>query len=359
MQAPKKSGKARLTSYVNWMVLLFIAFLCATCKHALPPEEGRKHLRAFDNEVIQLAGRIGKTEAFRALIKLSEIPELPIPFMNEKYVYGYDFNANKGFYHLNVKTGAIEKQAESNRVELIYPFDSKRDSLASFTLIDYGETQTALQMIFPQKLEAKITAGEKTLFTAHLSASYEHDLPAKMDVELLFANFKFKLLLNTTFYPSYAKLNIEFELEENGEKKLSTNLSSNVTTVDNTLYYNNINISLIAFPIRLMYQSDQDFLNTKTINFIETYNNHTQIDISSPNGNKIGQVFLAQIQGRDRINPIIHYSDGSVENLEDMLFILQKLLNMKMFILDGLAQAQLQNRSSETRPTLMAFGIVE
>jgi len=341
------------------MMLLFIAFLCSTCRQALAPEEARKHLRAFDNEVIQLAGRIGKTEAFRALIKLSEIPELPIPFMNETYAYGYDFNANKGIYYLNAEIGAIEKQAESNRVELIYPFDSKRDSLANFTLIEYGETQTALQMIFPQKLEAKITAGEKTLFTAHLSANYAHDLPAKMAFELLFANFKFKLLLNTTFYPSYAKLNIAFELEENGEKKLSTNLSSNVTTVDNTLYYNDINISLIAFPIRLMYQSDQDFLHTETANFIETYNNHTQINISSTNGNQIGQVFLTHIAGRDRINPMISYSDGSVENLEDMLFILQKLLNMKMFILDGLALAPLQTRNSETRPPLMAFGIVE
>lgn len=341
------------------MLLLFIAFLCSTCKQALAPEEGRKHLRAFDNEVIQLASRIGKTEAFRALIRLSEISELPIPFMNANYVSGYNFNTNKGVYIVKSRTGNIEKQAESNMVELIYPFDSKWDSLASFTLMDYAETQTALQMIFPRKLEAKITAGEKTLFTAHLSAAYKHDLPAEMDVELLFANFKIKMLLNTTFKSSYAVLNLEFQLEENGEKKFSTSLTSNVKTVDNTLFYNNIDISLTAFPIRLTYRSDQDFLNSEPGNFIEIFNYHTQIDISSLNGNQIGQVFLAQIQGRDRINPMIHYPDGSVENLEDILFVLQKLLNMKMFILDELVGNQLHNHALEARPPLMAFGVVE
>ncbi|MBZ0241853.1 MAG: hypothetical protein K8F24_01440 [Bacteroidales bacterium] len=326
--------------YGSWTLLLFIAFLFTTCKRALPPEEGRKHLKAFDSEVIQLASRIGKTEAFRALLRLSEIHELPIPFMNAKYVNGYDFNTNKGVYSVKSRKANIVKQAESNMVELVYPFDSKWDSLAIFTLMDYAETQTALQMIFPQKFEAKITAGEKTLFTAHLSATYKHGMPADMDVVLLFAGFKIKMLLNTTFKSSYAVLNLEFELEENGARKLSTSLTSNVKTVNNSLVYDNIDVSLTAFPIRLRYQSDQDFLNTEAKHFIETYNKHTQIDISSPNGNRIGQVFLAQLQGRDRINPMIHYADGSVENLEDMLFILQKLLNMKMFILDDLADNQ-------------------
>jgi len=348
-----------LPYYGKWIILLLITFLFSTCKQALPPEEGRKHLRAFDNEVIQLASRIGKTEAFRALIKLSEVSNPPIPYLNNSSADAYDFNASKGLYYVNSETGIFEKQADGTGVELVYPFDSKWDSLAIFTLTDYAETQTALQMIFPQKLEAKIVAGDKTLFTAHLSAAYKHDLPSKMDVEMIFSNFTIRMLLNTTFRRSHAEINVEFEFDENGENKLVASLTSDVNTVNNVLFYSNIDIFLEAFPIRLSYRSNQDFLNTEPGSFIKTFNRHTQIDISSSGGNHIGQVFLTQLQGRDRINPMIHYPDGSIENLEDMLFIIQKLLNMKMFKLDGLAGTPHYNYKSEARPSPMAFSIIE
>lgn len=359
MHKIKKPIKVRLIIFSRWMLLFFIAFSFSKCRDPLPPEEGRKHLRAFDNEIIQLARRIGKTEAFGALIKLSEFSNPPIPYMNKNSALAYDYSANKGLYYVNAETGAFEKQAQRNWVELIYPFDSKHDSLVIFTLSDYAETQTALQMAFPQRLEAKVMAGNKTLFTAHLSATFEHDFPAKMDVEIIFANFKISMLLSTTFRRSHAILNMEFEMEENGEKKLSTTLTANVITTDNTTFYNNIDISLAAFPLRVAYQSDQDFLNSEPENFIETFNKHTQIGISTPDGNQIGQIFLARIQGRDHLNPMIRYPDGNVENLEDMLFIIHKIINMKMFILNNHAGAQRYKHGLETRPSTMAFGIIK
>ncbi len=130
-------------------------------------------------------------------------------------------------------------------------------------------------------------------------------------------------------------------------------------SINNVLYYSNLDISLKAFPIQLTYQSDQDFLSTNPGNFIATFNKHTQCHFSSFDDNYIGQVFLAPMPGRDRINPMIRYPDGSMENLEELLFVVQKLLNMKMFILDGLAHTQLSKQGLEARPTLMAFCVVE
>ncbi len=101
MQAINKSGKVGLLYYGKWVVLLLITFLFSTCKQALPPEEGRKHLRAFDNELIQLISRMGKTDAFRALVKLSAADNPPIPYLNNNSAAAYDFDANRGAYHLN------------------------------------------------------------------------------------------------------------------------------------------------------------------------------------------------------------------------------------------------------------------
>lgn len=313
-----------------------IAYLFFGCSKPLPPEEGHKYLRAFDNEMIQLASRIGKTEAFGALIQLAELPNPPIPFMSENGINGYDFNGKKGYYHFNTATGAFEKHWQYNdEVELIYPFNSKHDSLVVFTLSDYSETKTALQMIFPQQQEAKIKAGNKTLFTANLSATFEHDFPAEMEVEILFATFRISILLHTSFRRSNAILNIKFDLEESGEKKFNTTLSAKVTNSNNTLKYSDVKFIMTAFPIRINYHSSEDFSNSGAEHFIEAFNNNTKVYIATPDDKKIGQVFLAQVYGRDRLNPMIRYHDGTVEHLEDMLFTLRKLLNMKMFIIDG------------------------
>lgn len=339
MQKVKKSIKVPLIIISRWMLLCFIALLFSTCKQALPPEEGRKYLGAFDNEMIQLVRRIAKTEGFGALISFAKRSDLPVPFMNKNTTSDYNFNANKGLYYVNSKTGAVEKKAQSNVVELIYPFDSQHDTLAKFILSDYSETPTALQMTFPQKMEMKIMAGEKTLFTTHLSATFEHDFPAKMDVEIIFAAFKIRMLLNTTFRRSHAHLKMEFEIEENGKKKLSTTLTSKVKITGNTLFYNNIDFSLEAFPIQVAYESDLDFSHSDPENFVEIFNKHTKIRITSLEGNQIGSVFLAQLQGRDCLNPMFRYPDGTIENLGDVLLIIQKVLNIKIHNLDGFAGA--------------------
>ncbi len=127
--------------YGKWVVLLLITFLFSTCKQALTPEEGRKHLRAFDNEMIQLISRMGKTDAFRAFVKLSVADNPPIPYLNNNSAAAYDFDANRGVYQLNDSSRIFERLTESKAVELIYPVDTKWDSMANFTLTDYAESK--------------------------------------------------------------------------------------------------------------------------------------------------------------------------------------------------------------------------
>lgn len=351
--------QARLITYCCRLLFVIIGFTFSACTKPLPSEEGRKHLKAFDNEMVQLANRISKTEGFKAFISLSQLPDPPTPFMSKNIESAYDFNASKGLYHLNSEADSFEKITKSDVVELVYPFDSRFDSLASFVLSEYSESSTALDMAFPEKLEASIRAGNTTLFTAHYSARFEHDFPAEMDMEILFANFSIKMTLNTTFRRPEASVNITFEVAEKGEKKLSTKLTSKVQLTDDALIFNDKTIYLSAYPLQMHFKSDQDFSNPEVENFIETFNKHTQIKISNLKGNLIGQVFLAQIQGRDRLNPMIRYADGETESLEDMLLIFQKILNMKIIILDKSARIKQAKSNSESRTPLMVSGIIE
>ncbi|NOU45707.1 MAG: hypothetical protein HOO86_01450 [Bacteroidales bacterium] len=341
----------------NLLVIILLAMSLISCSKSLSREEGQKYLRAFDNEFIQLATRINKTDAAGSMEALSVLPDVPLPFLikNERDITSglgaYNFEKAKGKYLFSKGKTILDKEGESDSVCVTFPFKSKNDSLAQFILKQYSESPTSLQMMFPEVIEASIVAKNKVLANISYRAILKHDLPADAEMDILFSDFQINISLETSFQKSHGTITVKLKVMEDNKPMLTGTVVTEVkVTSDKTLVYNDKTMEFEIFPVKIYFQSEQDFTNSKADHFIENFNEKSVFTIYTHSGDKIGDVFLARIDGRDRLNMHIRYSDGYVENLEDLLLSIRKILNFKLVYMKPYYDGELQACQNFTLP---------
>jgi hypothetical protein len=341
----------------NLLVFILLAISLIACSKSLSREEGQKYLRAFDNEFIQLATRINKTDAAGSMQTLSVLPDVPLPFLlkNERDITSglevYNFEKAKGKYLFLKEKTMLDKVGESDSVCVAFPYKSKNDSLAQFILKQYTESPTSLQMMFPEVIEASIVAKNKVLADISYRAILKHDLPADAEMDISFSNFQINISLETSFQKSHGTITVKIKVVEDNKPMLTGNIVTEVkVTPDKTLVYNDKSMEFEIFPVKICFQSDQDFTNSKADHFIENFNEKSVFTIYTHSGDKIGDLFLARIKGRDRLNLQIRYSDGYVENLEDILLSVRKILNFKLVYMKPYYNGELQACQNFTLP---------
>ena len=59
---------------------LLLVFLFSSCRNKLSKEQGEKHLKAFDSELITMMKQLSETNAFNAFDFLLSYNNLPLPF---------------------------------------------------------------------------------------------------------------------------------------------------------------------------------------------------------------------------------------------------------------------------------------
>lgn len=319
------------------ILLILIVFLFISCSKPLTKENSQKHLRAFDNEITQLFTRMNNTEGLQALKQLSLYQALPLPMMVQNCtdsisgLQSYSFDLAKGNYLAQNEEFCLNEIGKSDSISIVFAYKSRNDSHAQFILSDYSEAATKLQMMFPKTIEACIIANGSKLISISEKAILKHDLPASIEAKISFGNFIVNLVMETTFRKSDATMHLKLQIEESGKSALTVKMITDVAfTKENSIVYNNKTIDIEVFPILIRFKSEQDFSNPDASHFIENFNSQSNFVIFDGKNQLIGEIFLDKISGRDRLNPMIRYSDGTVENLEDMLLFVRKLLNFKL-----------------------------
>ncbi len=329
---------------VNLLVFIILNIFLVSCSKSLSRDEGQKYLRAFDNEFIQLFARINETEASGAIQALSLLPEIPLPlfFVNEldekTGLQSYNFQKMKGIYTYLPENNVIKKTNQCDSVCILFPFKTNDDSLTRFILTDYSESTTALLMMFPQIYKATITANTRKLADISFKGVVKHELPADAEMKLLFSNFQIQLTMKTSFKKTHGTIKMRIEISEDNKPILSGRIITDVKITEyKTLVYNNKTIELDVFPLKIRFESALDFSSSTSGKFIEEFNNNSNFEIFTHSGDKVGDVFLAHVTGRDRINFHIKYGDGYTENLEDLLLSVKKIINFKIIQLKPLS----------------------
>lgn len=315
--------------------LLISSFLFFSCRQKVSKEEGEKQFRAFDNELIIMSKQLTETHAYRLLLQLNTIENLPLPFQFRTSFpgkpYRYNFEMSKGIYRYNKEKNEMYKSAPSDSIVLFFPYRSEVDSMAKMIITAYADEQTVWDIMLPVKMEAKIFLGEHAVFNLYCQGEIKHELPIDYLIEMEFSRFKIKSTLNTKLSKKKGRVhtNVSILKDKTEVFKFESSVIARINE-DQQFDFGLLKLKAEVFPIVAGFHINRDKIDKYSTHFINDFNENSSIWIyGNRNRTIIGKVELKDRPNNDRLNPAIIYNDGSIEYLDDFLFSIAQILNVK------------------------------
>jgi len=330
------SFKIKPNSPILLLCLLVVVLLSGCSRRKATLDQSKKALKAFDYEMIQITKRLADTEAFEALMLIRRLPGIQLPFITSNDTIAgsglstFNMKRANGVYEYHSTDSLPEKISDSDSLIILYKNPKNQSKSYKLIVKSFHETLTDLGMVFPDNLDAEIYQNNHSIGKITLHTKFKHGIPATSDFIVDAGRIKAEIQMTTTFRRKKSNIELKFKLSEAGRLLIKAGIKSDVKkTLSNSLAYDAKNIELEVFPIKVEMTSGFCFSDKISENFFNDFNKNTKITLSDEEGFELGQVKLAQAPGRSRVNLIMYYNDGSTENLEDLLFSVRKILNMK------------------------------
>lgn len=316
---------------------LTLILLIASCKKKLSPNEARTYLRAMDSELIQLAQRIGSTRGLNELSHLSKLEGAPIPFVFKgtdsliNKTETFDFHQLMGIYTWDTIDNRLVKTALADSIIVLFPSKEQAGEIFQFTLSEWKEAPSAFGMKLPEKIKASISNRERTIWNLELDLQLREGLPVKLNASSNFQAFTIKSKLKTRLRKRNSTATFQLEVIESENKMVNFQVITEVNlNKNNAIGFGRKTIEARVFPVKMIFRASDGIHMLRPEHFVEDFNKSHNIRLLTTTYNRIGTTELRNIQGRDKLNPVIIYQDGSEETLEDLLLSARKILNFKI-----------------------------
>jgi hypothetical protein len=327
------------TKHRSWHLIVFVCcvfFLFAACKQALTPTQAEKHLRAFDSEMMSLARKLSGTTSYEVLNQLFQIRNAPVPFkynreLGIESLQSYSFNQHKGVYLYQTENNGVYKYADSDSVIIIFPVKTNRDSLTRFVIASYSEQLSIWGSMLPVKAEMYIEVGNNRPFTLNLDGKLQHKAPIDFNMHIKWENIdaEFKLKTKLSHKKSRVKTNLVINKNQTAFIEASTNSLVKVTP-ENTFQFDQTCFNAKVFPITLKGKVEYEKIRFDKHSFIDEFNKNSHIKVFSNKNECIGVIELKDRPSCDQVNLVIEYNDGTFHYLDDLLFSVRAIMNVKI-----------------------------
>lgn len=307
------------------------------CTRPMKPEEGEKYLRAFDNDLINLSKQIEDNPGFHALLEFIDLNASghflnPIATNDESMQDLFVFNDHKGIYDYDPGSHSFLRVAPSDSILIFFPVHSGTDTMATLIITSYSEDSTQLDMAYPTVINGCINLGDKQVLTIEHHGSVIHGFPVSGDMRMEFPPFLFLMKLQTKLYRDHAKMNLDMNLSNHTKDVFLWTINSGISVADDgSLKYNSVTMDFRMYPVRIEARVNYGRIDPYSTRFVRDFNRNSSIQIVSlTNDRFIGQIELEEMAGRGQLNIGVHFRDGSVVFMEDVIITFRKLVNMKM-----------------------------
>lgn len=330
--------KTSFTILFSVVITALTLVICSSCNRQADKAESQKYLRAFDAEVTNHAKRILLSRGYQALTKILYLPGTPLPFAMQNTKMGidslsaYDLNKASGVYSFNEQTSRWDFDSPgSDSIPLRLFFTDRENKELELRMYKYTESESAFGMTLPTLMQAMILDKKNKLMIINYSATLKEGFPEKAQLQLTMGGYECKIELSTTF-TSRETANVEMRLQITKDLKqlIEAELQAKAVISEyQTMYYNQLNASITAFPLEVTIRSGYEFGKWAGEAFFSRWNEQSNIKILTQDGRSLGFITLEGQPAADRVNLIMHYHDGSKENLEDLQLLVKSILNFK------------------------------
>jgi hypothetical protein len=317
-------------------LLFSLVILFAACNKTLPKKDAEKQLKAFDNELITLFDQLSESEGLRLLNHLLSVNNLPLPLLslvesNPGEASTYHFSEHAGIYRVDTLSMQAIKTGTSDSVLVHFPYRSRNDSMAYLLLTNYQAKMTKWGTEVPTSMDMKLGISDRILFSLNIEGEVKHNIPTKMNIEMKLAQYHLKLRLRSLLNKQTARFYFKVDLKNSVQSILKSKvyMQHDVSNPAGSIL-EKTKISLKSFPVNIGVFIDNRSINPASTNFVEEFNQHTQIEVQSQLSNaRLGTVQLKERPGQAKLHYALTYSDSSSVFLEDLMLSYKYLMNLR------------------------------
>lgn len=312
------------------LLFAFTSLIISSCQKKLSPEEARKHLQAFDNEIIQIATGMSQTRGWKSFQEIRNIKGFTdlAAFSNDSMA----FEKARGFYEPDSLGLRFVKTAQADSLIFSAPMKDIPGKKITFFLKSFKQENTRLGFFFPTLIEGSLFAGNQQLMSIHHKGNTRHEFPENGELRLSFDNYFLNAGFNTSFRKNSATIKYSLEILKN-EKQLARISGTAKTGFSkfNTFELIELKDNTFIFPLILKTHAQPGNIPAFTTEFSKEFSKNISMQVFTSHGNKkVGNIQLREKPGSDRLEFVFVYNDGSTEYLEEILLSLKKILNIKV-----------------------------
>jgi hypothetical protein len=318
------------------LALLFFVFSCKS-DHPLDKKEAINNLRILNSEILSLVEKTSGSQAFQAMEFLWKQSSSPLPFNNDTSVklfkqVPYSFARKKGVYVWDTITKTFIRQKDTSLILLHFPLITKSKAYCRFFLYAYETRNTRSRPGFPITIEAKLFIdGHEELSVSHHAALAEN-MPSeiKSAVHCCDFNLRFYLLREGDFSQKSGVLKGDLKLEEGSKEILSAGYSIDIDYHPPLTYsFRYIRFLMKVFDSELKGKINYGAISPTSDHYASEFNSNSSIILKNLEDNGIiGNIVLSPVDGKDKLDFFIRFTDGTESILSDHI-ILKKILNLK------------------------------
>ncbi len=322
----------------KYLLLITILFMLSACKPQLDKEEAERHLRAFDNELINLVQSIRKTPAIRVLNEMMAIEGLPLPGIIQQRgtpvePMPFSFEAHKGIYNYDSLSGSFIRTQAADSIIIRYNKNDEANQKVLLIISRFREETGTSNLLIPVELHASMYINDRLSLKLVHDAQLEQGIPVEGHTSITVDRYTLEATLSTKLRRSYANAHIEIHAWRGSKKALTWHTRSKVgINPPGALYLKKTKIDFELFPLQIRAKVKHEAVKPDTRDFIEAYNKHSRIELfRTRDGRKLGDIRLQAHESSDKLDYAFYYKDGSFIYVEDLLLSANEILNLKKF----------------------------
>ncbi len=329
--------KLVLISKYKFRIVLVIAISIFTtsCKQAYTPEKARKYLIAADQELMNAVQKTINSDAFSSISYLYKLETAPLP--GKKFPIGngnipilFDMQTHSGYYRQTAE-GEIEFLRASDSLIFDFNLGSNPPNSEKIIISAYQKEMTAIGDSLPVKLDVVLFSNAKTIMDFRLNAEMQYGLPKTLNMKLIYGRYTLDFESEINFGKKYSILMAELVMKSVQSEVFNAKIKTKVKISEaETIVYEVKDLSFSVFPILFLLKSNFLFDNISLKTFVHDFNRTTSMRIVDKNGRELVKLFLKEVPDSDQLNLFVRYSDGSTENLEDIMLSAQSILQFKL-----------------------------
>jgi hypothetical protein len=319
---------------LNFLIIPFMVLLMS-CSRGVPEHEAKIMLRAFDNELITLAGRVQDSRSAAALKTILSAANAPLPFPGytggiHYSPEGSQFDNLKGVYRFDPVTLETRLTGKSDSIIIHFTDTTISNKPIRLIIAAYTGENFSGGHIVPVHLKASMYAGENAVMNIDHIARLEEEMPVSINTFLTFENYSLEIMMSTTLRRKHGRVKICFVLKKDDSLHARWDNRAKIGfTGQGTYVIKKLNMRYAMYPLVLRAKVRNDAIGRDATDYIEEFARNSKIKALALNGRKIGVITPVNRSGSDRFDLAIVFSNGSSVMADDLLLTAGKLLSVK------------------------------